>query len=122
MTELHDKARALLALRDKAPISFADNCERCDNMADTIAALLAENERLRGDCEAAINTQYAQRKERDAAIARAEAAEAKLRGLCEMEPVASIVSRLDADESFVWGDHPFGIPLIPRPSMEKKNG
>lgn len=46
MSELNEYARKLLALREKAPITFADTCERCDNMADTIRDLIAEIERL----------------------------------------------------------------------------
>jgi len=149
MTDLHDKARALLALREKATpgpwstylnsvksmtvrLMFPDGQEACEialcrhttdaiqnaqfiaaahDMADTIRDLLAENERLK-----ATPPDYVKVVTR--LTYRAEAAEARLRALCEAEPVAWLdpVTYQGSKRRTNWCT----LALIPRPSMEGK--
>ena len=166
MTDLHDKARNLLALREKAtpgpwlmrwksnslhkapppntPYTYGDfvitvgsddhdgeKTEDVDfiaaahDMADIIAALLAENERLTAALKSA-NTQ-AERFEREWYLRgdALEAAEARLRALCEQEPVAWLYQHPVLGDNVQMEDQkPYGIwsqkALIPRPSMEGK--
>lgn len=178
MTDLHDKARALLALRDKATpgpwiyvrrdewghsvatqhgeipdgspnywtvASINKNREpeheanarliaSAHDMADLIrdqdakiAALLAENERLTHALAAQVAATNGASAYAVEQANRAEAAEARLKALCEAEPVVWMqTDRMDtefsklqlarADKVAGWSE----IPLIPRPSMEGK--
>ena len=162
MTDLHDKARALLALRDKAdeapwiangiaiegamevPEFELPTFNKYENtkfaaaahdMADTIAELLTENERLAAALSVAKEIILKLDADRADLYARAEAAEARLRELASAEPVACVCTyegsdgipfSVFVDPSTARRSPPdIGepVPLIPRPSMEgKANG
>lgn len=133
MTDLHDKARALLALRKKWPVSFEDEHLNNHEVADIIAELLAENERLTEEvrqCEAYMPLLTERMMDAEAALAnervhvieltdRAESAEARFQALCEAEPVA-VVDTHGIGRILWLALVPDGVRLIPRPSMEVK--
>ena len=135
MTDLHDKARALLEWHKRAANNGVST-EPEDNLADTIAELLAENERLTAErqhvyasgvsdgrngtpCEA-----IRMQQEIDELRARAEAAESRLRELASAEPVAWMDPNMPITmhhRNKALGVGPScTIPLIRRPSMEGK--
>jgi len=135
MSDLHDKARALLAGPKCYPLNTGRTVYTPDfmrhleamtqeglydkgNIAEQlayrdqiIADLLAENERLLTDLQQANATTLK-------AINQRMDAEARLRALCEQEPVAWQFMREDGIPGLSWRKRDFGIALIPRPSME----
>jgi len=112
MTSLHDRALALLAAYDE----FVSTTPAEDVILDAIRDLLAENERLKANPPDYVKviTQL---------VYRAETAEARLRALCEQEPVAWLYQHPVLGDNVQMEDQkPYGIwsqkALIPRPSME----
>lgn len=150
MSELHDKARALLGLKSMAPrgpwmcfgkdhdISviggdgsfslFRIDCggraamefaAAAHEMADTIAELLAKNKHLAASAQIWENQAAKQRTNWDVIRIRAEAAEERLRELCEVEPAGyqwldTAHFRRRIPNTAAPGEF---TPLIPRPSM-----
>jgi len=129
MNELHEEARKWLELDEmRYPHAKAHNYG-----AEIVRRLLAENERDQewkrlffGIAETTAEGMLTYVEAHKAALARAEAAEAKLRALCEREPVAVVAE--EGGYPFVdWGDlpisdfykkYPVGTAFIVRPSME----
>jgi len=109
MSELHDKALALLAAYDE----FVSTTPAEDVILDAIRDLLAENERLKSELSAQVQCTVSE-------LTKRQGAEARLKALCEAEPCAY--------EWFNGGHLRKNIPkdagarewnaLIPRPSME----
>jgi len=104
MSELHDKARGLA--------TYLSVCDGDKTSAGIVRDLLAENERLLTDLQQANATTLK-------AINQRMDAEARLRALCEQEPVAWLDESGDHVSLIKYGNRT--IPLIPRPSMEKKS-
>lgn len=130
MSELHDKAQVLVLYFDgRAPVLTRFHDDPID-LAATIRDLLAENERLRADRDALHKMTRCQCSDDDACAfaVRAIAAEARLRELCEQEPVymlhifdQSVEKRKDNlhFEPALLDLGPGHYALIPRPELPK---
>lgn len=121
MTDLHDKARAAAKLLSALQTHLGPNRRGCfehdrqtwDAIDDAVAAvtdLLAENERLKSELSAQVQCTVSE-------LTKRQGAEARLKALCEAEPVA-VVDREAVGRVFWLSIIPDGTQLIPRPSME----
>ena len=128
MTDLHDKARALLEWHKRAANNGVST-EPEDNLADTIAELLAENERLAAALSVAKEIILKLDADRADLYARAEAAEARYKALCEGIDIHERYAGLNGDRDWcaqgVWlrpGEAVAVVKesLIPRPSMNQE--
>lgn len=108
--QLHSAERALTS----ADRDAAEKARKATDPAE-VNGLRAANELLTNEVERLNGVVKAQHETMMEAIDRTNAAEAKLRALAEAEPVASIVTACNGDESLVWGSHCYGFPLIRRP-------
>ena len=120
MTDLHAKARGLA--------TYLSVCDGDKTSAGIVRDLLAENERLVIEAEQAVQSMIVWNE-------RALSYEARLSDLCNQEPVAWSLTRQrdgfvrgclitkpahdDLQLAVLEGDQ--YLPLIPRPSMEKKS-
>ncbi len=136
MTDLHDKARAVVAKVMSAREATnhwlaggAEDCDLDDAVLDLIAAtadLLAENERLTHALAAQVAATNGASAYAVEQTHRAEAAEARLRQLASAEPVAWAY-KMEGDLQWQYTPNQqiaigLVVPLIRRPSMEVPRG